>query len=259
MNMKKGILLIIALATTLLFACSSCEKSTDNGQDPMENGNEQPSNGNVVDNDPITGKVTGTYTVPTQKSTDGGTVTVSRTPRSVAKFKELRGQIAKEPHGAAACFVVALHMFMENPTVGEECLALSVTPSQRDTKNPKRLASVRQIIYDRFYKKDSGANIYSPWIPYCYIEGFQVAPGWKKPSPPYKMIFGYNPGQDNIDQSDSGTFHGYSIPMTIDAFNNTTSTQSRHRNITAVKVKGEEQYVLIDFDNLINTASYKRP
>jgi len=73
MNMKKSILLIIALATTLLFACSSCEKSTDNGQDPMENGNEQPSNGNVVDNDPITGKVTGTYTVPTQKSTDGGT------------------------------------------------------------------------------------------------------------------------------------------------------------------------------------------
>jgi hypothetical protein len=47
--------------------------------------------------------------------------------------------------------------------------------------------------------------------------------------------------------------------MTIDAFNNTTSTQSRHRNITAVKIKGEEQYVLIDFDDLINTASYKRP
>lgn len=238
--MKKSILLFMMPAIALLFACSSCETA-------------------VEDNDPISGTVTGGYTTPNQTETDGGTVTVSRTPRSVAKFRELREQIAREPHGAAACFVVALHMFMENPTVGEECLAMSVTPSQRDATNPKRLASVRQIIYDRYYKKDSGSEVYSPWIPFCYIEGFRVTAGWKKPNPPYTMIFGRNPGKDNIDNSSDGIFHGYGIPMTIDAFDNTTNPQSRYRNITAVKVKGEEQYVLLDFDDLINTASYKRP
>ncbi len=238
--MKNNLFLLVT-TMALMFVFSSCQNDTGD------------------DLEPISGVVTGEYTLPNQLETDGGTVTISRTPRSVSKFVELRKQIAEEPHGAAACFVVALHMFMENPVVGEECLAMSVTPSQRDATNPKKLASVRQIIYDRFYKKDSGANIYSPWIPYCYIEGFEVVQGWQKPNPPYKMIFGCNPGKDNIDQSASDTFQGYAIPMTIDAFDNTTSTQSRYRNITAVKVKGEDQYVLMDFDDLITTASYKRP
>lgn len=240
--MKKTIFLFMVPTMVLMLACFSCEKTK-----------------NVDEGEVVSGVVTGEYTVPNQLSTDGGSVTVSGTPRSVAKFNELREQIAGKPHGAAACFIVALHMFMENPTVGEECLAMMVTPSQRDVNNPKRLASVRQILYDRYYKKDSGANIYSPWIPYCYIEGFEVISGWQKPNPPYKMIFGVNPGKDNIDQSASGTFQGYAIPMTIDAFNNTTSSKSRYRNITAVKLKGDEYYVLMDFDDLINTASYKRP
>ena len=83
--MKKGVLLFIALAIVMLFACLSCEKSSDNGQDPVENGGEQPDIPDVVDNDPITGTVTGTYTVPTQKS-------VSYTHLDVYKRQALQAQ-----------------------------------------------------------------------------------------------------------------------------------------------------------------------
>lgn len=208
---------------------------------------------------PTMASISGKYSTPRQKRGDGGVVTVQRVPQTVSEFKELRELIADRPHGAAACFVIALHIFMEDPELGEECLAMSVVPSQRDANNPKRLASVRQIIYDRFYYEDAGKYIYSPWIPYCYIKGFEVTEGWKKPAPPFTMVFGRNPGVDNMDQSASGTFQGYSIPMTLDAFDNTSNPRSRYRNITAVKLKGEDRYVMLDFDDLISTASYKRP
>ena len=210
-------------------------------------------------NTAVQATVTGGYSTPTQKSSDGGSVTIARLPTTVEEFKTLRQQIAHEPHGAAAAFVVALQMYLENPDVGEECLAMSVTPSQRDARNPQKLASVGQIIRDRYHPSNTGSSVYSPWIPYSFVEGFELNQQWQKPEPPFQMFFGHNPGRDNMDQSGSNRFEGYAIPMTIDAFNNTTSERSRYRNVTAVKVKGEAQYVLLNFDDLINTASYKRP
>ena len=158
MKKRKYFALVIL---TILMSLTACGQG-DNNDLSLNNGNAQtgvPGNPNVVDNDHIEGTVSGNYTLPKQKEEDGGIVTISRTPRSVDKFKELREQIAKEPHGAAACFVIALHMLMENPVVGEECLAMSVTPSQRDVEDTKRLGTVRQILYDRYYNKDSGKFI----------------------------------------------------------------------------------------------------
>ncbi len=201
--------------------------------------------------------ITGNYSTPRQRSGDGGTVTVQRLPQTVAEFEAMRNSIADRPHGAAACFIIALNMFMENQQVGEECLAMSVAPSQRGNQ-PGRLASVRQIIYDRYAPENEGSSIYSPWIPHCFFQGFNVHQDWVKPQPPYRMVFGRNPGLDNIFMENSNTFEGYSIPLTVDAFNNTTNPRSRYRNVTAVRPIGSRYYVLSDFDNLISTASYKR-
>ncbi|MDO5666695.1 MAG: hypothetical protein Q4G44_02605 [Alcaligenaceae bacterium] len=235
--------LAIALATPVYVAAQSPANQSSYAQSNMA----------------IQATVTGGYSIPTQKSNDGGSVTITRLPTTVEEFKVLRQQIADEPHGAAAAFVVALQMYLEDAEVGEECLAMSVTPSQRNTGNPKKLASVGQIIRHRYHPSNTGSSVYSPWIPYSVVEGFELSQDWQKPEPPYQMFFGHNPGRDNMDQSGSSSFEGYAIPMTIDAFNNTTSERSRYRNVTAVKVKGETQYVLSDFDNLISTASYKRP
>lgn len=206
-----------------------------------------------------TANVTGQYVIPEKSPDDGGTVTVSSLPKTVKCFRKLRSEIATTPHGAAACFIIALNMYMENPTVGEACLAMSVTPSQRDKSNPEKLASVGQIIRDRYAPGSKGSSVYSPWIPHCFFKGFVVESGWQKPVGPYQMVFGNNPSKECHNMENNDIFHGYSVPLTVDAFANTTSSQSRYRNVVAVKVRGCNQYVLIDFDNLINTASYKRP
>ena len=69
----------------------------------------------------ISGEISHTTYTPGQT----GTITFSRFPATVAEFKQVREQIGREPHGAAALQLMAYEMYRRNKKRGEECIRLN--------------------------------------------------------------------------------------------------------------------------------------
>lgn len=58
------------------------------------------------------------------------TIVLESVPKTVEDFITLRNNLASTPEGGAVVFIVALAMYQENPSVGEQCLVIAVDRSK---------------------------------------------------------------------------------------------------------------------------------
>ncbi len=62
-------------------------------------------------------------------------VKIDQLANSVEEFTQIRDRLASSPEGGAAVFILALKIFAENPTLGEQCLVIAVDRSKLQQGN----------------------------------------------------------------------------------------------------------------------------
>jgi hypothetical protein len=116
-------------------------------------------------------------------------VSLSAFPRSIEEFVALRDQVATTPQGGAAMMVVALALYAEDRSLGEQCLAAAVAA--------ERLAEggggyqgwrLRRSDLQRLHEQVKA----QPYLPYSYILGARPEDGYALPAPPYTLEFSAN-------------------------------------------------------------------
>lgn len=184
MKLNKLHLSLLALATVASLALTACGGSTpDNGkkQTPEEPKKENPDNNNTnpgnnnsnTDNLPaltvsIEGEINATKFVSGQK----GSVSFNRFPASVEEFKQVRNQIGKTPHGAAALNIMALEMYRRNANIGMQCLEIIGT---------KNYVAPKGSLMNKLK-----GGVKKPYQYAAYLDGARYDNGYK-PTKPYTI------------------------------------------------------------------------
>ncbi len=62
-------------------------------------------------------------------------VKIDKLPASVEEFTQIRDQLALTAEGGAAVFILALKLYGENPSLGEQCLVIAIDRSKLQPGN----------------------------------------------------------------------------------------------------------------------------
>ncbi|MDO4695495.1 MAG: hypothetical protein Q4A53_01965, partial [Porphyromonas sp.] len=103
-------------------------------------------------------------------SGQSGSVSFNRFPASVEEFRDVRNQIAKTPHGAAALNIMALEMYRRNPQIGQQCLEIMGTKDyihpQGSLMNKLKGGHKKPYQYAAYLDGARYDNGYNPTKPY---------------------------------------------------------------------------------------------
>lgn len=177
MKLNRLHLSLLSLATVASLTLSSCGGSTtpDNGkkQTPEDPKKENPDNNPNTGNLPalsvsIEGEINPTTFVSGQK----GSVSFNRFPASVEEFKQVRNQIGKTPHGAAALNIMALEMYRRNANIGMQCLEIIGT---------KNYVAPKGALMNKLK-----GGVKKPYQYAAYLDGARYDNGYK-PTKPYTI------------------------------------------------------------------------
>ncbi len=117
-------------------------------------------------------------------------VTIAALPRSIEEFVALRDRTATTPQGGAAMMVVALLLYAQDETLGQQCLAAAVA-GERLSEGGGGYQGWRMRRGDLQRIRDQ-INA-QPYLPQSYIQGTSPAAGYRLPAPPYVLNFTSNP------------------------------------------------------------------
>lgn len=184
----KSYLFILVSALVLSLSFSSCEKDESNksdvDQDPT--GEQLPA-----DDDPVTGTITGIISeIAYNEAQSTSMVSINRIPHTLAKFLELRNQIATKPQGAAVMMLVAMRIYQQYPVEGMKCLTAACTnplvvPA---TTNPG--AYEGYVMGNISELKLKLANL--SYLPFVYYQGASPKNNYTPAAPPYNVEMSVN-------------------------------------------------------------------
>jgi hypothetical protein len=178
---------LILFSLLIVVMLSSCKKDENDDTKPKD-----PSEEVVPpDDDPVTGTVIGeiSETVFTENLSTT-TITLSRLPHSLAKFLELRNQVAHTPQGAAAMMVVAINIYKQYPVEGMKCLTANCT-------NPLVVPATNNAGAYEGYVMGNTSELQRklkdyPHLPNVYFSGASPANQYTPAAPPYTLELATN-------------------------------------------------------------------
>jgi hypothetical protein len=127
-------------------------------------------------------------------------VKIDKLPQSIEEFVALRDEVAVEPQGGAAMMVAALFTYVQDETLGRQCLAIAAS-RERLEEGPKGYkgwqlrASDVWLLHTQIKGKD--------YVLKSYIEGTTPDNGYELSEPPYVFTFSDNP---HSGDPETGTF-----------------------------------------------------
>lgn len=177
----KSYLFILGVAIIFSVAYSSCEKNDNNNTEPDPNlsGEQLPA-----DDDPVMGNITGVINETVYDETQSASVvSINRIPHTLAKFLELRNQVAAKPQGAVVMMLVAMRIYQQYPVEGMKCLTAAstnplVVPA---TNNPGAYEGyvMGNISELKLKLKDLS------YLPFIYYQGASPSNNYAPAGPPY--------------------------------------------------------------------------
>lgn len=183
--MKTPYFLILFSLVFVIFL-SSCKKDEDNLPPGGPVGEIVPP-----DNDPVIGTVNGeiSETVFTE-SLSTSTIVFNRLPHSLAKFLELRNQVAHTPQGAAAMMVVAMNIYRQYPVEGMKCLTANCT-SPLIVPATNNAGAYEGYVMGNTSELQRKLKDY-PHLPNVYFKGASPANKYTPDGPPFTMELATN-------------------------------------------------------------------
>ncbi len=130
-----------------------------------------------------------------------GNVTINRLPNSVEEFTQIRDELANKPEGGAVLFILALKLYAENPTVGEQCLVISIDRSKLQPGSVYKGFAVSNLNMSRLKEQ---VQRY-PYIANSYFVGANAENGYNF-SLPTEVICSDNPHSGNINDGEFSVF-----------------------------------------------------
>lgn len=177
----KSNLFILGCTLIFLLSFSSCEKDENSNTDldPDLTGEQLPP-----DNDPVVGNIDGVISeVGYSETQSASIVSINRIPHTLAKFLELRNQIATKPQGAAVMMLVAMRIYQQYPIEGMKCLTAAstnplVVPA---TNNPGAYEGYVMGNISELKLKLKELS----YLPFVYYQGASPSNSYTPVSPPY--------------------------------------------------------------------------
>lgn len=176
MKTFRYLIVLLAFATGLI----ACKKDDE----PKPNNNTQQE---VLppDNDPVSGSIDGEIDEEAyNEALSESSITINRTPHTLAKFLELRDQIAHTPQGAVVMMLVAFRIYQKYPIEGMKCLTANCT-------SPLIVPSTAAGSYEGHamgntneLKRKLADYAYMPLI---YYKGASPSNGYTPDGPPYQI------------------------------------------------------------------------
>lgn len=177
----KSYVYFLACALILSLTFSSCEKDENTKPDP-----DPDPTGELLppDDDPVSGTITGIISeIAYDEAISNSVVSINRIPHTLAKFLELRNQIAAKPQGAVVMMLVAMRIYQQYPVEGMKCLTAACTnplvvPA---TNNPGTYEGyVMGNISELKLKLESLS-----YLPFVYYQGASPSNNYTPSAPPY--------------------------------------------------------------------------
>jgi len=176
LNVLRGVAVLTLTAGCLVL--SACGDETE--KDP-------------VPSEPLTVTITGTISHTDYTPGQSGTIIFNRFPASVAEFKQVREQIGREPHGAAALQLMAYEMYRRNKKRGEECIRLN------NVTNNITIPISR--LNELFYTNSGDPGYQRPYQIAAFLKGATPENGYN-PQKPYTIEVRVNPVQNYVYSND---------------------------------------------------------
>jgi hypothetical protein len=104
-------------------------------------------------------------------------VIIDKMPQNIEEFIQLRDRIATTPQGGVAIFVIAMHLYTQDPKLGEACLTIAMDASRLKVGNA----------YKGFAPNDSDFGLLKsqlqqhPHLPRTYFKGTSPENGYALP------------------------------------------------------------------------------
>jgi hypothetical protein len=104
-------------------------------------------------------------------------VIIDKMPQNIEEFVQLRDRIATTPQGGVAIFVIAMHLYTQDPKLGEACLTIAMDASRLKVGNA----------YKGFAPNDSDFGLLKsqlqqhPHLPRTYFKGTSPENGYALP------------------------------------------------------------------------------
>jgi len=118
------------------------------------------------------------------------TIQIRTLPQSIEEFRTLRDQIAKTPQGGAAIMVLALYLYTQDKTLGQQCLTVAI-----DSKNLEE--GPHGYHGWQLHRNDSERIrrqlAAQPYLPLSYLKGATPENNYNLPPLPYTLEFSSNP------------------------------------------------------------------
>lgn len=128
-------------------------------------------------------------------------VKIDRLPNTVEEFTQMRDQLASSPEGGAAVFILALKLYSENPTIGEQCLVIAVDRSKLQSGGVYKGMEVSRFDMSRLKEQ---VQRY-PYIANSYFVGSSADNGYTF-NVPTEMNCSENPHSGDINSGEFKIF-----------------------------------------------------
>ncbi|WP_051203805.1 DUF6935 domain-containing protein [Hugenholtzia roseola] len=123
-------------------------------------------------------------------------VIIDKMPQSLEEFIQLRDRIATTPQGGVAIFVIAMHLYTQDPKLGEACLTIAMDASRLKAGNA----------YKGFAPNDSDFRLIksqlqqNPYLPRAYFKGTSPENGYALPKGKLEINCQTNPYSGNANE-----------------------------------------------------------
>ena len=131
-------------------------------------------------------------------------VTVNSIPADIASFEAMRDSIASTPEGGAVAFVIALKMYMTNPTEGIKAIIVAVDQGNLGKSNSSE--SYKGYGLDNSAKFLIGQLKGKPNTVNSYLPGSSRQNGYTPANPPYNFTLSSNRFSGSVESGEFKVF-----------------------------------------------------
>lgn len=210
-------ILALTLAVTTLGSCTQ-QHATTSQQATEENDNSTPTSSNQV-------AIKGSISHDTWQGDAATSVEFDAFPATADEWKAAQEKIGTEPQGAVALQVMAMELFRNNRSDGEQALRLNNT----QTNYNSTVERLRELMgKDKYYAR--------PYIAWALLEGATPENEYKI-KPPYTISMKVDP---NKKYQESQMLNGTVIYLLIDS----KGWDTNWRSVEVVKPQDSKYYVV---------------
>ncbi|NJL15381.1 MAG: hypothetical protein HC913_21845 [Microscillaceae bacterium] len=145
----------------------------------------------VRENVPLGEAVTATLSTENQSGADVVVITLDKLPYHIQRFKETQAQLENSPEGAAAMFLLAMHIYRQYPIEGSKALITAcggaATKDASQASNPTNRFEGRALLDVEYARIVEQIERY-PNLANAYFKGATPANGYIA-SQPFKIEF----------------------------------------------------------------------